>query len=197
MALRTLAASTQDTAPGSAGEVLSLCLDAKARALAAERDLFVGIAQWADRHTTGALMPDVHGTFGLIDEETASAWMDRYGMPGADTFLDLAGPGAPEVSDFAITELSTALGRTRQSGRLLVGDVVEAKHRLPQTWARLVAGTVEPWRVRRIAQTTRTLTMEAAGFVDSHVAHVAHSVGLPTIERLVAEAAARVDPETV
>jgi 5-methylcytosine-specific restriction endonuclease McrA len=100
------------------------------------------------------------------------------------------------VSDFAVTELSTALGRTRESGRLLVGDVVEAKHRLPKVWARLLAGQVTAWRVRRLAQATRGLSAEAAGFVDAQVAHVIHTAGPVTVDRLVLEASARFDPES-
>jgi 5-methylcytosine-specific restriction endonuclease McrA len=145
-------------------------------------------------------MPDLYGTYSHPDEDAydaaESAWTARFGMPGADTMLELAGAGAPEVSDFAVTELSTALGRTRESGRLLVGDVVEAKHRLPRVWARLVAGHVTAWRVRRLAQATRGLSADAAAFVDAQVAHVVHTVGPAVVERLVLEASARFDPES-
>ncbi|WP_460736738.1 HNH endonuclease signature motif containing protein [Nocardioides ginkgobilobae] len=173
---------------------------AKAREDDAARELLIGVAQWADAHTTGALMPDLYGTYSHPDEEAhdaaEAAWTARFGMPGADTMLDLAGAGAPEVSDFAVTELSTALGRTRESGRLLVGDAIEAKHRLPRVWARLLAGQVTAWRVRRLAQATRGLSAEAAGFVDAQVAHVVHTAGPVTVDRLVLEASARFDPET-
>jgi 5-methylcytosine-specific restriction endonuclease McrA len=117
-------------------------------------------------------------------------------MPGADTMLELAGAGAPEVSDFAVTELATALGRTRESGRLYVGDAIEAKHRLPKVWARLVSGEVAAWRVRRLAQATRSLSAEAVAFVDAQIAHVIHTAGPVTVARLVLEASARFDPES-
>ena len=173
---------------------------AKAREDDAARELLIGVAQWADAHTTGALMPDLYGTYSHPDEEAydaaESAWIQRFGMPGADTMLDLAGAGATEVSDFAVTELSTALGRTRESGRLLVGDAIEAKHRLPRVWARLLAGQVTAWRVRRLAQATRGLSAEAAGFVDAQVAHVIHTAGPVVVDRLVLEASARFDPES-
>ena len=187
---------TMPTAPA-----LDSILAAKAREDDAARELLVGVAEWADAHTTGALMPDLYGTYGAPDEEAYAAaestWVARFGMPGADTMLELAGAGAPEVSDFAVTELSVALGRSRESGRLLVGDVVEAKHRLPKVWARLVAGQVTAWRVRRLAQATRGLSEEAVAFVDAQVAHVVHTAGPATIHRLVLEAAARFDPESV
>ena len=185
---------TMSTAP-----VLDAILAAKRREDDAARELLIGVAQWADAHTTGALMPDLYGTYSHPDEEALQAaedaWVSRFGMPGADTMLELAGAGAPEVSDFAVTELSTALGRTRESGRLLVGDVVEAKHRLPKVWSRLVAGQVTAWRVRRLAEATRGLSAEAVAFVDAQVAHVVHTTGPAVIHRLVLEAAARFEPE--
>jgi len=179
--------------------VLDSILAAKRREDDAARELLIGVGEWADLHTTGALMPDLYGTYSHPDEVALSAaedaWVSRFGMPGADTMLELAGAGAPEVSDFAVTELSTALGRTRESGRLLVGDVVEVKHRLPKVWARLVAGQVSAWRVRRLAEATRGLSAEAVAFVDAQVAHVVHTAGPAVIHRLVLEAAARFDPE--
>ena len=183
----------------STAPVLDSILAAKRREDDAARELLIGVGEWADLHTTGALMPDLYGAYGAPDEEAfraaEDAWVSRFGMPGADTMLELAGAGAPEVSDFAVTELSTALGRTRESGRLLVGDVVEAKHRLPKVWARLVAGQVAAWRVRRLAEATRGLSAEAAAFVDAQVAHVVHTTGPAVIHRLVLEAAARFEPE--
>ncbi|MGV3562536.1 MAG: hypothetical protein ACO1ON_04580, partial [Nocardioides sp.] len=185
----------------STAPVLDAIRAAKQREDDAARELLIGVAEWADAHTTGALMPDLYGTYSHPDEDAydaaESAWTARFGMPGADTMLDLAGAGAPEVSDFAVTELSTALGRTRESGRLLVGDVVEAKHRLPKVWARLLAGQVTAWRVRRLAQATRGLSAEAVAFVDAQVAHVIHTAGPVTVARLVLEATARFDPESV
>ncbi|MGV3562572.1 MAG: hypothetical protein ACO1ON_04760, partial [Nocardioides sp.] len=107
----------------STSSLLDAILAARQREDDAARELLIGVGEWADLHTTGALMPDLYGTYSHPDEEAydaaESAWTARFGMPGADTMLELAGAGAPEVSDFAVTELSTALGRTRESGRLL------------------------------------------------------------------------------
>ncbi|WP_370239442.1 hypothetical protein, partial [Nocardioides sp.] len=165
----------------------------------ADRDRFIAIAEWADRHTTGQLLPDLYGTFGLPDDdahtEAENAWVSRFGMPGADTMLELAGPGAPEVSEFAVIELAAALGRSTDSGRMLLSDAVEARYRLPKIWQRLVDGQVQVWRVRRVTDLTRGLTAEAAAFVDAHLAHVVHTASFTTVKRLVAEAAARFDPE--
>ncbi len=191
--------SAQDSAPVPTGDLLALAVAQKQAADDADRQLFITIAEWADRHTTGALLPDLYGTFGLPDDdahtEAENAWVARFGIPGADTMLELAGPGAPEISEFAVIELAAALGRSTDSGRMLLSDAVEAKHRLPKIWQRLLDGQVQVWRVRRVTDVTRSLTAEAAAFVDAHLAHVVHTASFTTVKRLVAEAAARFDPE--
>ena len=78
---------------------------------------------------------------------------------------------------------------------MLLSDAVEARYRLPKIWQRLVDGQVQVWRVRRVTDLTRSLTAEAAAFVDAHLAHVIHTSSFTTVKRLVAEAAARFDPE--
>ena len=191
--------SAQDSAPVPTGDLLTSIRDLDRAADQADRDRFIAIAEWAERHTTGALLPDLYGTFGLPDDDAhtaaENAWVSRFGIPGADTMLELAGPGAPEISEFAVIELAAALGRSTDSGRMLLSDAVEAKHRLPKIWQRLVDGQVQVWRVRRVTDLTRSLTAEAAAFVDAHLAHVVHTASFTTVKRLVAEAAARFDPE--
>ncbi|WP_300429750.1 hypothetical protein, partial [uncultured Nocardioides sp.] len=94
--------SAQDSPPVPTGDLLTEIRDLDQAADQADRDRFIAIAEWADRHTTGALLPDLYGTFGLPDDdahtEAENAWVSRFGMPGADTMLELAGPGAPEIS---------------------------------------------------------------------------------------------------
>ena len=191
--------STRDTAPVPTGDLLTSIRDLDKAADQADRDRFIAIAAWADRHTTGQLLPDLYGTYGLADDDAhtaaENAWVSRFGMPGADTMLELAGPGAPEVSEFAVIELAAALGRSTDSGRVLVSDAVEARHRLPKIWQRLLDGQVQVWRIRRVTEVTRQLTAEAAAFVDAHLAHVVHTASFATVKRLAAEAAARFDPE--
>ena len=76
------------------------------------------IAEWATHHV-------------VADEADASTLTER----GLDTGLPLAGPGAPLISDFAVMELSALLGRSLDSGRNYVGQILELAHRLPKTWA--------------------------------------------------------------
>jgi hypothetical protein len=192
-------APLEHPAPEFRAMLLERAVELTSLAAQVERERFIAVAAYADAHTTGALLPDLYGTYSLPDESAydraEGAWAERFGMPGADRMLDLAGAGAPEVSEFAVIELAAALGRSTESGRKLVADAVEAKHRLPQVWARLEAGQVEVWRVRRLTDHTRALTLEVAGFVDAHLACVIHTAGPATIARCVAEAIARFDPE--
>ena len=54
---------------------------------------------------------------------------------------------------------------------------------------------VAPYKTRRVATDTRSLPFEAARWVDEELAARVNGFGLPTIERLVALAAAKFAPE--
>ncbi|MCG8154236.1 hypothetical protein GUY44_27450, partial [Pimelobacter simplex] len=111
-----------------------------------------------------------------------------------DTGLPIAGEGAPLVSEFALMELIAVLGRSPDGGRVYVGRVLECAWRLPQVYASVVAGRLAPWRAERIAEATRPLCPEAAAFVDRQLFN-ATGVGWAQLERLIAEAVIRFDPE--
>ena len=128
----------------------------------------------------------------LVDDEADAATLIERRL---DTGLPLAGPGAPLISDFAVMELSALLGRSLDSGRNYVGQVIELAHRLPKTWARLLDGEVPVWKALRIADSTRLLPAEAAGFVDRQLAPYAHGCSWAQVDRLVEEALVRFDPE--
>ncbi|NYI44305.1 hypothetical protein BJ993_001385 [Nocardioides aromaticivorans] len=112
-----------------------------------------------------------------------------------DTGVPIAGPGAPLVSEFQLMELIAVLGRTPEGGRSYVGQVVECAWRLPLLYAAVVDGRVAPWRAQRIADLTRSLPEQAAGFVDRHLNAAVGGVGWAQLERLVTEAILRFDPE--
>ncbi len=136
------------------------------------------IAEWAGHHV-------------VADEADASTLTER----GLDTGLPLAGPGAPLISDFAVMELSALLGRTLDSGRNYVGQVIELAYRLPETWDRVLQGRVPVWKALRMADATRILSADAAAFVDRQLAPFAHGMTWVQIDRLVEEALVRFDPE--
>ena len=112
-----------------------------------------------------------------------------------ESCLPLGGPGCPGVAEFAVTEFAAALGKSPEAGRRFLSQCVEGFYRLPACWKRLEAGSLEAWRLGTIADATLCLTRDAAEFVDTHVAPVAHKIGHAQLMRLVEEAQARFDPE--
>src|SRR5829696_73352 len=136
------------------------------------------IAEWAGQHV-------------VADEAVAATLTERR----LDTGRPLAGPGAPLISDFAVMELSALLGRSLDSGRNYVGQVIELAHRLPKTWGRMLDGEVPVWKALRVAESTRLLPADAAGFVDAQLAPFAHGCSWSRVDRLVDEALVRFDPE--
>ena len=172
------------TTPPSIGDLenpLDVLAYARSRQQAtdlAQTELFLAAVTWAEQHPPES-----------IDE--AATWI----AAGGDTGLPLAGPGAPLVAEFCIAEFALAIGRSTDSGRALIAHAVELKYRLPKTWSQIIAGRLQVWRARRIAEYTLCLTPEAVAFVDSQIAPFAHRIGVAAMERLVEEAIARFMPD--
>ncbi len=141
----------------------------------AAREVMKDAARWVAMHSTASLV-------GPVEE-----WREK-GLP-------LGGEGCPEVAEFAVTEFAAALGRSTDSGRRYLSQVVEGRYRLWRCWARLLAGQLPAWKLGQIADRTMCLSPEAAAFVDQHVAAVAHKIGPAQLGRLIDEAIARFDPE--
>ncbi|MFJ9313948.1 DUF222 domain-containing protein [Pimelobacter simplex] len=139
---------------------------------------WAGIVEWAAGNT--------------VADPGAGAATIRDGF--VDTGLPIAGEGVPLVSEFALMELVAVLGRSPDGGRVYVGRVLECAWRLPQVYASVAAGRLAPWRAERIAEATRPLCPEAAAFVDRQLFD-ATGVGWAQLERLIAEAVIRFDPE--
>ena len=150
------------------------------RAVIVEQEIATvrAVAEWAAEHV-------------VADDADDIATLTERGL---DTGLPVAGPGAPLISDFAVMELSALLGRSLDSGRNYVGQVVELAHRLPHTWTRVLDGDVPVWKALRIADATRFLPDDAAGFVDRQLAPFAHGMTWAQVDRLVEEALVRYDP---
>ncbi|MBY9074655.1 HNH endonuclease [Nocardioides sp. WL0053] len=146
---------------------------------AAEAELLGLAAHWADLHPVPA----------------GDGSPDRVRVPGMERSMRLAGPGTPEVAEFAAAELASALGLSTAAGQLLVGDALELRHRLPRLWAAVATGTLPAWRARLLAQRTRCLPVEAAGWVDAQVVGFAHKIGTARVVALVEAALLRFDPE--
>src|SRR4051794_1191271 len=167
----TTTATDLDTPAG----VLSAVRDEVAAGMVVERNKMVLAIEWAAMHSVDSLD-------------------DAACYPGSEGELTLAGPGAPLVAEFAVAELALALGITTDAARSYLGEAMEVRYRLPKVWRRMVSGDLPAWRARRVAEHTIGLSMEAARFVDTHVASFAHKMGYTGLERLVEEAVTRFMP---
>ena len=94
-----------------------------------------------------------------------------------------------------MAEFAAAVGLPTETGKAYLGEALELRHRLPRTWARVVAGDLAAWRARRIARATIALSPAAAGFVDDQVAPFAHRIRPTGVDRLVEEAIVRFMPD--
>src|SRR4051812_46231118 len=167
----TTTATDLDTPAG----VLAFARDSVARTHAAEVDKLHAAIAWAAMHS--------------VDSMDDAAF-----YPGLEGELARAGPGAPLVAEFAVAELAVALGVTTDAGRSFLGLAMELRYRLPRVWRRVTAGDLAPWRARKVAEQTISLSTKAAAFVDAHVAAFAHKIGHAGLERLVEEAVVRFMP---
>src|SRR4051794_25708494 len=170
---------TSGTATLAAAAVLASARRARAIANAAEAQVLADAVAWAHLHQ-------------VTDPDDASTVLVEHGH---DTGIPIAGQGAPLVSEFAVAEFASALGLSAAAGRNLVGQALELAHRLPKLWARVQAGSLAPWRARRVAEQTLCLSMEAAAYVDQMLSPFAHRTGPAQTQRLVEEAIARFMPE--
>src|SRR4051794_41437649 len=94
-------------------------------------------------------------------------------VPGSGGQLAVAGQGAPLVAEFCVAELALVLEMSTDAGRTYLGDALELRYRLPRLWAAVTTGQVQVWKARKIAQATKSLSRDAAGYVDTHLAPVA------------------------
>ncbi|MGZ4491781.1 MAG: HNH endonuclease signature motif containing protein [Nocardioidaceae bacterium] len=159
---------------------LAAAMERRGTADRAEADLLALAAHWADLH---AVLPE---------EEAAG-----HRVEGMEQLVPLAGPGTPEVAQFAAAELGAALGMTTYAAERLIGDSLELRHRLPQLWRQVHAQhqPLQAWRARRIADHTKGLSPDAAAWVDAQVAPYAHKIGIDRTLAIVEAALLRFDPE--
>jgi hypothetical protein len=108
--------------------------------------------------------------------------------------LQIAGDGAPTIDEGAIAEFALAIGVSTDSGRIYLGDAVEMKYRIPRIWAKVTAGEVPVWKARKVAQATKSLPPEGAGFVDRALYFALRKCSFAEIDRQVEKARAEFDP---
>ena len=111
---------------------------------------------------------------------TGTATWGDTGLPGlGDCDASLGGDGSPGVAPFVAEELGAAMGVSTQSAMSLMADALDLRHRFPLLWATVEAGEVAPWKTRRVADDTRSLSFEAARWVDAELAARVDGFGVP------------------
>ena len=99
------------------------------------------------------------------------------------------------MAEFAPAELGAALGISYHCACALIGDALDLRHRYPMLWTRLQAGQIKTWAARRIAQTTRHLTVDAAAQVDRVIAPYADRKNPADLVAFAEAEAIRADPD--
>ncbi len=123
----------------------------RARRFAEVEDLLVA-AHWADLHSD---LP-VH------DPDLPAHAREKMIQPGGDS--------TPPMREFAVAELAFARQTHPATTRAAIADILDLRHRLPRTFAVVVALDCEPWVARKVAVSTRHLSAEAVEIVDRAIA---------------------------
>ena len=148
----------------------------------ADLELLQLAVAWADAH------PDP-------DESASAASMRSGRVDAAD--LDALGAeqhepdewrGIPLVAWDAAAGLGTALGRSTAAADRLIQEGLILRHRLPRHWRMVVDGSIEAFRARRVADLVTGCPDDVCAYVDEHVAPVAATAGIRTLDRLLEEA---------
>ena len=162
--------------------LLALLEDKEAAARAAERGKLRLAAQWC-------VLPPATADTGV------AVWGDA-GLPGMRQYDEtLGGEGTPLVAAFTPEPFAAALGVSTFAGMQLLADAMDLQHRLPGIWSKVDRLDVAPWKARRVAQATRSLSQRAAAYIDAELAHRISTCGAVMIERVVAAAIAKFHPE--
>ena len=102
---------------------------------------------------------------------------------GVNEWTRYGGSGTPSVSEYVVAEVGPALGLSTTGGRKLIADALDLAYRLPKLFACLHDGTVDAWRIRLVARTTREFTIAQAAEADRRLS-AANVDGEPLLARL-------------
>ncbi len=137
----------------------------------------------------------------------AAAWADCHGDTGdpdqaagrsvlVDRLVRMGPLGTPVVAETCPSSLALAQQSSVTSARLLIGDALTIRHRLPRLWDRVVAGEVWGWKAREIARRTSELGPVAAAAVDAVVAGQVELLAWGRFEKLLDATLLQVDEAT-
>lgn len=152
-----------------------------------------------------ALIAENHAA--LVDRECrvlqlACAWADVHDLdPAGAEYRPLieracawGGEGTPAVSEYCALELGTLQATGEVAARLLIGDALDLRHRLPRLWRQVQAGQVRAWQARKVAQATRALSWDAVHEVDEAICGYIGQLPWSRFARLLHAAILQADP---
>ena len=161
-----------------------------------------------DRLTGGQLAARIAANHAqLLDSETqvlvlACAWADLHYADPDQPFSPLfervcawGGEGTPEVSEFCAAEFGTLQGVGIMSGRAMIADALDLRHRLPRLWTGVQAGAVRAWQARKIAQATRSLSWSACADVDLAISGYVGMLAWSRFQKILTAAIIDADPD--
>src|SRR4029453_409697 len=131
----------------TAAAVLAAVREDRCLVDAGEARILEAAVAWAAMHSVDSLA------------EAATVW------DHGETGMPVAGPGAPLVAEFSVTEFAAAIGLPTEAGKAYLGEAVETRSRLGRIWAGVIRGARPAGRARRVARETMVLSMEAAAYV--------------------------------
>jgi hypothetical protein len=165
-------------------ELLDRVAQQRATIQAAEAQELVAVTEWADLHRADAVGDLLNVASGMFPAPRHGSWdtcpIDMSGIP---------------VDEYTLAELATTLQVSDGAARELTEDALELRERLPHCWARVVALQVPVWKARKLARRTRSVSDEAAAYVDAHVAAHLHRLPVSRITAAVDAAILKFDPE--
>ena len=165
---------------GDPGALLSLAADNHATERRAGCRKLQLAAAWADCHGE------------TTDPEVATAESSVL----VERFVRMGPLGTPLVAETCPSSLALAQQSSVVAARVLIGDALAIRHRLPQLWERVKAGEVMAWKAREIAHRTSELTVLSALVVDRIITGQVELLAWGRFERLLDATLLQVDEKT-
>lgn len=97
----------------------------------------------------------------------------------------------------AVAEFAAVHAVTTQTGRTLIADALELRHRLPKLWHAVHELHIAAWKACAVAQTTRPRSTELAAALNTQTATLGDRLTLRRIKKLALQAVARFEPDTL
>jgi hypothetical protein len=128
----------------------------------------------------------------------AAHWAVLHGHPrdDRDPMTTPGGDGTPALREYSLPELAMARDTHTVTTRALIADTLDLQHRLPRTWARVVALECEPWVARKVAVVSRAVPAASIGVVDRAVARAITGHAPSTVLEIAQAKVIEADPES-